>query len=716
MSDFSTRWGSGSSLYGFDSSKWDSDKLKETDWWSRRHRKTYSSRLGFGSSDHKSYYSGGYSFSSSVRDFYRSEFGEDHARKAEILQKAYSNSRDLVNTLPIPYRVNIYYDSSGYVRNKHNHASKAEKNIFINPSCLKNISSSTSIEEEEKIIRIFTGNSLHEASHLLNTELTATIRFFGKERLVIGKGSANIIIPVDTDYMNKFLDSCFKINSIVSSEKLLETKNICKGLIYTLFNAIEGERVDTLMLEERSGWGEFFEEYKEDLYNKIYKKKEYVKPKDSKISFVEFYYTLIKFIRFPEKIEEKMYKKYSSFIDQSKKYLESSSTLGSVTSAFSLFKFVLLNILKNIDKDTSLEKFNNDIEEVIPEDLSKELLAKISSFGISDFSSTMGGQLLVVGSKDNYSLTDKSGITESMFFGGGNSVMDKNSIDIITQEIEGSISNKIFFYKPAGNLAEYEKERALVSSYIPSLKNLVRNVNKNYEFIIHGQRNGKLDTDKLAEAYQGISHVYIRRGKVTTSGMTICVVIDESGSMGGRREVLARRAAILLNEAFGSIKGVDLYIYGHTADQHLKGGTEIYTYREPGMIYVGNKPGSGISNSSAKYENRDGTAILEIAKRVRKFTQNPVLMFILSDGNPSADCYRGDSAIRDTAEKVKLVENMGFCPIQVNICSYCCDSSKMFKTFIDLTAELDELPKKLGVVVRNQLVKLMTASQSVTAI
>ena len=719
MSDFSTRWGSGSSTFTWDSSKWDTSKLKETDWWSRKYKKTYSSRLGFESSDHKSYYSSGYGFSTTTRDFYRNEFGEEHAKKAEVLRKAYLNSRDLVNTLPIPYKVNIYYDSSGYVRNKHTHTSTLEKNIYINPSCLKKIDSSSTIEDEEKVIRIFTGNSLHEASHLLNTELNVTVRFFGEGRRNCFSGTKQILVPLDTYYMDQFLDSCFRNKVNFLNEK----NHILKGLIYTLFNAIEGERVDTALLEERSGWGEFFEEYKNYLYEKIYTLRKGVEkysiPKNSKISFVEFYYTLLKFIRFPEKIEEKMFKKYSLPLSQCKKYLECSSTLGSVTAAFSLFKFVLCTILKYENQETDLEEFNKNLmEEKSSEDLLKnssidfhrDLLLNLQD---SDFGDAMG-ELYVVGSKDNLSLTDSDTVRKYIF--SGTEVLDKDSLDIITQEIEGSISDKVFFYKPAGDPVFYEKEKREISSYIPALKNLVRNVNKNYEFIIHGQRNGKLDTDKLAEAYQGISHVYIRKGKVTTSGMTVCVVIDESGSMHGDRCRLARQAGILLNESFGSIKGVDLYIYGHTADLGYSGSTQIYTYREPGMNYSGNKPGCGLSESNAKNENRDGTAIYEIAKRVRKFTQNPVIMFILSDGNPSADGYRGSRAIQDTASKVKLVEGMGFSPIQINICNTCCDSSQMFKTFIDLTSEIEELPKKLGIVVRNKLVNLMNASQTTTSI
>lgn len=729
MSDFSTRWGGGRSTFDWDSHHWDEKwkkkELEETDWWRRRkERKTYSSRLGFGSDDHKSYYSSSYGFSTSTRSYYTAEFGADKAKKVEILQKAYANSRDLVNILPFPYRLNIYYDANGYSRNQHNHDKNSlETNIFVSLDCMKNIRENINLEEEERIIRIFTGNSLHEASHLLNTEIQSTERFFGSSRALGEK----LVIPVDTTFMTKFLVSCFGEEKLTVGKYLEDsgkdnTLRSSKAIIYSLFNAIEGERVDSTMLEERQGWGEFFEEYKNYLYSKVYSYRKYYSTKSTKIDFLEFYYILIKSIRFPDKISEEMLKKYAYPLEKSRKWLESKSTMDSCMNAFSLFKFILLPILKHQGEEIN-EDFSKNLEET-PEELLKDSSTDDLTLDIplKSLAPTLKNMQVFYGKdklKTGLSLTDIDIIRHSIYkdeSGGKESVIDESYLDVITNEIDGNFQDKVFFYKPAGDSIDYEKDKLVVSPYIPALRNLVRNVNKNYEFTIHGQRNGKLDTDKLAEAYQGISHVYVRKGRVNTSGMTVCVVIDESGSMCGQREKLARQAAVLLNEAFGKIPGIDMYIYGHTADITSSGSTEINTYREPGMTYVAGKAGVGLSKSCARRENRDGKAILEIAKRVRKFTKNPVMMFILSDGNPSAEGYRGNSAVRDTAEKVLKVESMGFFPIQINICSSCCDSAEMFKNYIDMTSNLNELPKTLGVAVRNELVKLMSASQTVTQI
>ena len=65
-------------------------------------------------------------------------------------------------------------------------------------------------------------------------------------------------------------------------------------------------------------------------------------------------------------------------------------------------------------------------------------------------------------------------------------------------------------------------------------------------------------------------------------------------------------------------------------------------------------------NSCARWENRDGVAIWEVAKRVRKFTQNPCIMLVLSDGQPAAFDYHGGYARRDVKKKVEEIEKMGY--------------------------------------------------------
>ena len=165
------------------------------------------------------------------------------------------------------------------------------------------------------------------------------------------------------------------------------------------------------------------------------------------------------------------------------------------------------------------------------------------------------------------------------------------------------------------------------------------------------------------------------------------------------KERLARDAVILLNEALGSLPGIDLYIYGHSADEVLTGSVDIKVYRE-GKKY---NPKYALSEVQARSQNRDGDAILEVAKRVRKYTQDNVLMFVISDGEPCAGGYWGRSARKDTKEKVKKAEKLGFNIIQITIDNVN-KAEDMFDKYIDIKDSLSELPKKLSGIIKKSIV------------
>jgi len=200
-------------------------------------------------------------------------------------------------------------------------------------------------------------------------------------------------------------------------------------------------------------------------------------------------------------------------------------------------------------------------------------------------------------------------------------------------------------------------------------------------------RSGRLDTNKIAEAVQKVPTVYERYGQVTTDKISVTVLIDESGSMSGSKIEKAREAAIFINEVFKRLPNVELFIYGHTADQRGM-STDIRVYREPGFAAP-----FALGNVNARSNNRDGDAILATAKRVRGFTKNNGLMFVLSDGQPSAHDYGGSNAIEDTRKKVSMSQNLGFQIIQIAI-EESVPSAQMFDYFIKMT-NIKNLPKDL---------------------
>lgn len=452
--------------------------------------------------------------------------------------------------------------------------------------------------------------------------------------------------------------------SFISGKYTLEEGEIIKIFI----NLLEDNRVEDLLLTERPGFQDFIDCAKS--YNSKTLEGRLNMMRERKL--ILFFKTLIGILRFPGLIEEEVLEEYSEVYKEVQEkitpYPENLKDICSVSE--SIFKIIKEKKLSDID----------------PAELKKILFLINDTESIT---SIMYGVDLDSGRK-----IDKSKVSRLL------SSKDSLTMKILEGIVERGDSDKVFFEKPKGDRNSYLCDVRAVQKYVPRLKKILTGTDKNYDFNIQGCRSGILDTTKLAEAYQGVPQVYLRQGHVRTNKSTICVLIDESGSMSGKKEILARQAAILLNETFGKSLGVDLYIYGHTADIGSIGYINLSVYRE-GSHY---NPKFSLSKSCAKSQNRDGDAILEVAKRVRKFTKENCIMFVISDGSPCANGYGGIPAIKDTAAKVKEAEKLGFGIIQISIDAVY-RVEDMFDTYIDIGYNLEEMPKLLNEIVKTKVIK-----------
>lgn len=237
-------------------------------------------------------------------------------------------------------------------------------------------------------------------------------------------------------------------------------------------------------------------------------------------------------------------------------------------------------------------------------------------------------------------------------------------------------------------------------------------VNAFNKFIVHtqtkitGMRRGKLDTNKLAEAYQNVETVFSNIVKKDSSGLDVCVLVDESGSMYGRKIESAKRAAILLNEVFKKIPMCNFYIYGHSADEH---GTEtvIRVYKDNW-----NKNKFSLGSVNAHCNNRDHTAIEQVHKLVRTQTNRPLLMFVLSDGYPAACGYSslndGIKKVKQTVQEIERKNNTIICQISIEASV---DWSKMFNYGIQLT-DINNLAPDLSRYIINTLISKIKVVES----
>lgn len=461
----------------------------------------------------------------------------------------------------------------------------------------------------------------------------------------------------------------------------LVTSSLDYKIVKLIANIIEDERIEDQLSAARPGLSGFLEKSKYYYFDKHYKDgmDNNVSKESESSNTMKFLDLMFKVIRYPKYIDSEIAEKYSSQLEKLKDWIVPlpDSTEQVLKVSIEIYKFLIDEFGKNETED-AMEKCETLINEVS--------------------SDPMYGA-------DRDSCEDFSGIKISTEVKGSSSY----SVGVLEGTIETGLSKKSYFMKERGEYLEaksiYKGHLERIKRYVPAIRKLVQNTDKNYDFVIKSCRHGLLDTGKLVEAYQGVPQVYQRKGTVTTNSTTICLLVDESGSMYGDKEILARDAVILLNEAFGKLRGVDLYIYGHTADEEGYMGdyckdTDISIYREGNHF----TPKYSLGSISAKNENRDGVAILETANRVRKFTQQPVIMFVISDGEPSADEYRGDAAIMDTRDKVKQVEKMGFEVIQITI-DECRAAGQMFSKYIDLSGDISSMPIKLAKIIKKCVIK-----------
>lgn len=125
--------------------------------------------------------------------------------------------------------------------------------------------------------------------------------------------------------------------------------------------------------------------------------------------------------------------------------------------------------------------------------------------------------------------------------------------------------------------------------------------------------------------------------------MAVCVLMDESGSMGsGGKVYYAQRTAILM-EQFASRIGVPIMIAGHRASGQsctVEIFTDYNTTDQKQDRYTLGSIGSGKCN-------RDGLALRLCCEMLAKRPEEQKLLISISDGAPNAWCYQGEAAKED---------------------------------------------------------------------
>lgn len=174
-------------------------------------------------------------------------------------------------------------------------------------------------------------------------------------------------------------------------------------------------------------------------------------------------------------------------------------------------------------------------------------------------------------------------------------------------------------------------------------------------------KSGDLDDGGLHKILEGTDNLFYKVEELPKQNIQVCLLIDESGSMGcgtgngDSRFVVAQKLAIAFANAVKEINGVDLFIYGHAGPQPK---CTIYKYLTP------DTPESNynrLSHIYARLHNYDGFAIQEVSEDLLAYDKEYAkrLMFVISDGEPSVTNYSGQQALEHVKGVISSVKEYG---------------------------------------------------------
>ena len=472
------------------------------------------------------------------------------------------------------------------------------------------------------------------------------------------------------------------------------------------------ERLDKKMASRFPGYLKFIQKFKDYTYGKHYE--ELPEDADDKMKLMD---TIFKMLRYPSHIDEETYEKFKEPLNKIERLLKKFGGIPETKKECDSMARSLSNIIYKYvpEEEEPPSSGSGEEEDGKDDEESKEEGGSPSPSGstkseMDEAASEMMKEMFGTAETENFNHDDAEEFETEMNASGATeheSDSSKSNYHNYDDDVtEGIIPfESIHFTKALSDKTIYKNVRDKIDfTKAQVLRKLFERKSKSYDFAMKGMRSGRLDGNKIAEAVQGVQTVYERIGHVETNKVCVGVLIDESGSMGGTRITKAREAAIFINETFKKMHDVELYIYGHTADTKGSCSLDIKVYKEPGF----QDDSYALGSVAARSNNRDGEAIYEVAKRMRKITENQGILFVLSDGQPAAYGYNGNAGIIDTRKKVTKAQSLGFQVIQIAI-EECVPSKEMFDYYIKMT-NINNLPRDLNSYMSTKVAKLIKES------
>ena len=319
---------------------------------------------------------------------------------------------------------------------------------------------------------------------------------------------------------------------------------------------------------------------------------------------------------------------------------------------------------------------NNSQNTVSDTDIEKVLQQALASQDVQ--------QLMDALKKDNEKSAGKNQSKEL------NSTYNQIVVNDDDSEIAKSTCGHEDFYilNPPDRKFEYDYSLKKVIKLVPVMSKALACQSRDIDYALRGEPYGKMNYNKLTSVLSGNKNIFTREGSVRCSSASVCVLIDESGSMCGAKELAAREAAILINETVKQLRNVNYYCYGYTS-------RKINVYAENRKR---NRWALGGTTSDAGTPTGDAMRIC--AERVRKRTKDPILLLVITDG--SAD----DNQLVINVESE--LKHKGFNTIGIGVLTNAVERS--FSQHVSFR-DINELPKRIGDITKKTLSKMLVKTE-----
>lgn len=261
-------------------------------------------------------------------------------------------------------------------------------------------------------------------------------------------------------------------------------------------------------------------------------------------------------------------------------------------------------------------------------------------------------------------------------------------------------------------IVELAKPAEFNSRIYNEAKVIARNISANLAFLdsrfnrtteMLELQHGDLDESALYSLKFRNRDLFYDEEETQGYSLDIGILVDESGSMRGRKIEEAKIATLALALALQANEHINLFVYGHTADMPSEPFV-MYRYLDPASRAIDVNTLFGIESRSC---NADGYAIEQMGEILKQGESRQKVLIVISDGQPAAACYGGwfgsDEGVEHTHQVVQQLERENVFVVQIAVGDIE-NSDKMFTHFIPYDGT--QLGQNLKKVLNKKLIEI----------